>query len=470
MQTKNSKVLALKGRRQVGCITSAERGVLSTACFCMSAVGHFVPPMLIFPRLRLTEQLKHGAPADTLFICNGSGWMTVNDFTAWFDHFLSFTRPTKERPILLILDGHASHTKNLALIEKARTHHVTVLSLPPHCSHKLQPLDVSFMGPIKSNLSKAIEKLLKTNPGKVVSINDVSSLLGTAFMETASTAVAVNGFQKTGISPFNKFIFNDDDFAPADVTDIPLVNEATVSTAPEAYPATNSDEDEADFYGFEHFEMQLPEYFGSKHPANLPELSQTNHEEASSTPLESRKVPFKPPETASPVAPLEIRMAPSMTPETAAPASLEKAKPKTPAIHNTKQRIQTGFDVSPAMILPLPKVDARKTPTGRKKAGKKQKSEELTSDVYRIALKASQANHDIQQVKRAKKRFMKMEPKAQKKSRGRKNDNKENLNESLCDACGECFSQSYQGEGWERCLTCTMWYHQCYGDRCPECP
>nr|XP_029709147.1 uncharacterized protein LOC115255307 [Aedes albopictus] len=104
--TKTSKVLSLRGKRQVGCISSAERGVLSTACICMSATGNFIPPMLIFPRARLTEQLKRGAPPETKFSCNKIGWMTVDDFSAWFDHFLKHARPTKENPVLLLLDGH----------------------------------------------------------------------------------------------------------------------------------------------------------------------------------------------------------------------------------------------------------------------------------------------------------------------------------------------------------------------------
>ena len=111
--------------------------------------------------------------------------MTVEMFNKWFDHFLSHTKPSEDDPVMLFLDGHASHTKNLAFIEKARANHVTVISFPPHCSHKLQPLDVNFMGPLKTNFSQDIERFLKANPGKVVSIIDVSELLGDAFLTNA---------------------------------------------------------------------------------------------------------------------------------------------------------------------------------------------------------------------------------------------------------------------------------------------
>ncbi|XP_021695236.1 uncharacterized protein LOC110675156 [Aedes aegypti] len=80
VQSKRSKVLALRGRRQGGCLTSAERGVLSTACICMSATGHFIPPFVIFPRVRMTDRLKQGAPSGTIFACNPSGWTTSEVF------------------------------------------------------------------------------------------------------------------------------------------------------------------------------------------------------------------------------------------------------------------------------------------------------------------------------------------------------------------------------------------------------
>jgi len=45
VQSKCSKILALKGRRQVGSLTSAGRGVLSTIVVCMSDGGNFIPPI-----------------------------------------------------------------------------------------------------------------------------------------------------------------------------------------------------------------------------------------------------------------------------------------------------------------------------------------------------------------------------------------------------------------------------------------
>lgn len=50
VQSKVPYVVGLKGKRQIGTLTAAERGSLVTIIVCMSAGGTFVPPMLIFPR------------------------------------------------------------------------------------------------------------------------------------------------------------------------------------------------------------------------------------------------------------------------------------------------------------------------------------------------------------------------------------------------------------------------------------
>ncbi|CAG4981196.1 unnamed protein product [Parnassius apollo] len=66
-------------------------------------------------------------------------------------------KPRKENPVLLVLDGHATHTKNLEAIELTCAYGVIMLCLPPHCAHRLQPLDVGFMGPLSTFYSQEIQ-------------------------------------------------------------------------------------------------------------------------------------------------------------------------------------------------------------------------------------------------------------------------------------------------------------------------
>ncbi|XP_054720511.1 uncharacterized protein LOC129230132 [Uloborus diversus] len=221
VQTKSSKVFALKGRRQVGSLTSAERGVLSTFVVSMSAGGTFIPPMVIFPRQRMKVELQDGSPPGTVFACHPSGWMQTDIFTQWFEHFLRFAKPSEDDPVLLVLDGHATHTRNLEFLEKARKNHTTVVCIPPHCSHKLQPLDVAFMGPFNTYYVQAIERFLRNNPGRQVTQYQVSRLLGESFLSAATPTVAVNGFRRCGIVPINRDVFTEADFIASTTTEIP---------------------------------------------------------------------------------------------------------------------------------------------------------------------------------------------------------------------------------------------------------
>ena len=52
------------------------------------------------------------------------------------------------KTILLIYDGHQSH-KTIELREAALEYGIELYCLPPHTSHRLQPLDVGVFGPLQ---------------------------------------------------------------------------------------------------------------------------------------------------------------------------------------------------------------------------------------------------------------------------------------------------------------------------------
>lgn len=124
-------------------VISAERGQTTTGVVCSSAAGSFIPPMLIFPRVRLKIERMDGAPRGSVQACYTSGWMSTEVFTHWFDRFLTHTKPSLEDPDSLILDRHRSHTKNLEVFLKARESNVIILCLPSHCTYKFQPLGIA---------------------------------------------------------------------------------------------------------------------------------------------------------------------------------------------------------------------------------------------------------------------------------------------------------------------------------------
>ncbi|KAK7465246.1 hypothetical protein BaRGS_00037583, partial [Batillaria attramentaria] len=109
--------------------------------------------------------LGNDAPPGSVITGNDSGCMTQEKFLEWLQHFINTVRPSVENKVLLILDGHSSHTGSLAAIDLARENGVVMLGLPPHTTNKLQPLDVSFFRPLKTHFLQAQETWLRNNPG-----------------------------------------------------------------------------------------------------------------------------------------------------------------------------------------------------------------------------------------------------------------------------------------------------------------
>ena len=58
---KPGTIVAEKGQKQVGSLTSQERGELVTALYAASATGHAIPPMFIFPRVHYKDYFINGA-------------------------------------------------------------------------------------------------------------------------------------------------------------------------------------------------------------------------------------------------------------------------------------------------------------------------------------------------------------------------------------------------------------------------
>ena len=137
---RKAKVIACRNEKQVGKLTSGERGALVTVLYAVNGAGNSVPPMLVFPRVKLRDHMMKGAPPDLIGVANSSEWMSAACFTEFIKYFIKHTKCSKDRPVILILDNHDGHI-SIKTIDLSKENGVTLLTLPPHCSHKLQPLD-----------------------------------------------------------------------------------------------------------------------------------------------------------------------------------------------------------------------------------------------------------------------------------------------------------------------------------------
>ncbi|TGZ50001.1 Jerky-like protein [Temnothorax longispinosus] len=173
----------------------------------ISAQGNSIPPFFIFPRVNFKPHFLNSAPAGSAGATNASGWMIAENFLLFLEHF-----------VLLILDNHDSHI-SIAALEFCQKNWITVLSLPPHCSHKLQPLDRSIFGPLKKAVNQHCDYWMTSNLGKTMSIYDIPAIINRALSLAVTSTNIMAGFATTGILPFNPDVFGEIDFLPSQVTD-----------------------------------------------------------------------------------------------------------------------------------------------------------------------------------------------------------------------------------------------------------
>lgn len=215
--TKVGKVISARGARKVGQMTGQERGTMVTMALAVNALGNSIPPFFLFPRKKMQSAFLDNASVGAVGYANSSGWMQQPEFVKYMEHFIQHSRTSTQSPTLLLIDNHASHLSVEAL-DLAAENGITILSFPPHCSHRLQPLDVSVYGPVKTYYKSQTHAWMRNHAGKPLEIRHITGIVK-ATLDLALTPRNIkSGFEKTGICPFNSDIFTDVDFLQTELS------------------------------------------------------------------------------------------------------------------------------------------------------------------------------------------------------------------------------------------------------------
>ncbi|MCO5600890.1 hypothetical protein L7F22_055007 [Adiantum nelumboides] len=131
-------------------------------------------------------------------------WMTGELFQAWLEHFKTAIMDDMglESRHLLILDGHGSHV-SLEVVGKAHEAGIDIVTLPPHTSHKLQPLDVSVFKSLKANFQKERAIWQQKTASSQASKSELASIAARALKSSLTEANIESGFQAIGIWPLD---------------------------------------------------------------------------------------------------------------------------------------------------------------------------------------------------------------------------------------------------------------------------
>ena len=80
---------------------------------------------------------------------------------------------------------------------------VTLLYLPAHTSHFLQPLDVGVFKSFKTSFNKACGNYVRQYPGRVITTDVLASMVAQAYPTSFTPVNVLSGFKKAGMYPFN---------------------------------------------------------------------------------------------------------------------------------------------------------------------------------------------------------------------------------------------------------------------------
>lgn len=159
----------LKSKKILGASQDGSREFISLlACIC--ADGTAIPPALIYQGtsgdLQDTwlEDFDHSSD-QAYFATSEKGWTNEDLGIKWLE---IFDRHTNEKAgnsrRLLLVDGHSSHV-NLRFIDYCDSNGILLVVLPPHSTHRLQPLDVGIFSPLAHAYSQEIDQLIQSSCG-----------------------------------------------------------------------------------------------------------------------------------------------------------------------------------------------------------------------------------------------------------------------------------------------------------------
>lgn len=420
---KPNRVVARRGFKQIGAVTSAERGTLVTLAAAISGMylfspflfllysrdhvslsgtGNTVPPFFVFPRVHFKDHFIRDGPPGSRGGSHPSGWMTEKLFCEFLGHFQSHVKCSKDNPSLLLLDNHGSHL-SIEGLNFAKSNGIVMLSFPPHCTHRLQPLDRSVFGPFKKHINTEIGQWLTNNPGSTFTIYDIPSTVAKAFPLAFTPTNIQAGFKSCGISPFDRNVFGEHDFLGSFVTDRPASGNTELLTAPQANDETHITPPSPDVNNF----------------AILPAAEQ-------------------------------------------AIAKISQPGPSDPDLPRIEQQgVDTfrpgpsGLQKSPFAVRPLPKAGARKSL--KKTNVRKGRSMVLTDTPEKMEIEERKRSVEL---KKAKKAVLGANRTNKKRRNKKAKDDESEEEESFCLVCLNAFSKSRSREVWVQCYECKLWSHE----------
>ena len=263
-----------------------------------------------------------------------------------------------------------------------------------------------------------------------MTIYDIAGVVGTAFPRAMTPANILSGFRVSGISPFDRFIFNEDDFLPSAVTDMPNPHQPPTTTV-----------------------------------AAVHQPPTTTVAAVHQPPTTTVAAVHQPPTTtvATVHQPPEASIAVTVTQAVDATVDVLNSHPSTSRAGGSVS--STSIAISPEHVRPFPKACPRK---GIRRGRKPGRSRVLTDSPEKNAIIQEQQKKSCKRKGGAKTSSVARALVVSKKAKPAPVNDDDSC---PCLLCGEPFRNSLPGEKWVHCTACKMWAHEncTSGDKCFVC-
>ena len=204
-----------------------------------SASGQVIPPYIVLPGARVSQDLYGGTTPGTTLTCSKNGWSNGEIFEDYMkSHFAQNVPGFGQEWLLVLFDGHKSHT-GLRIIDWAKQNKIVLFLLPPHSSWKTQPLDVGLFRPFKQIFRAECSRFMRRNPGLTITRYNIIKLICSTHAKSFTPSNVISSFSKPGIHPLNKAAISSEDLMPAahlanqlDVSNVPAFFQQRIPTVP----------------------------------------------------------------------------------------------------------------------------------------------------------------------------------------------------------------------------------------------
>ena len=209
-------VIGIKGKRAWSKV-GADKGKTTSVLCCSNAVGESVEPVVILKGTKVQPTWIDDVPLGVKVKATKSAYISRKVFADFGRLFIAKLRELNldDGPVLLLMDSHSSHVFNWEFIRMMNAFQVTVLAIPPHTSHVLQPLDRGPFYSLKNHWNKNLYAMVTKNGGRALQRKEWFEV----FLPSIAKAITVDhmqsAFRVCGIYPLNSNAINPEMLGPS---------------------------------------------------------------------------------------------------------------------------------------------------------------------------------------------------------------------------------------------------------------